>query len=216
MLGFGLLSLLAAGVLIVLNLTGGIGEAGNSDGGTLVTFGGPIDAVLATPTITHPTPDPSAIAALMIPKFGVDAPIQIKGVDGNNEMISPDGPSNVAWYDFSAAPGNIGNSVYSGHVDYIDYGPAVFYNIRNLVAGDAIEIHLLSGTVYKYVVTTAPRNFGASPTQEELAYIVGTSEREVITLITCGGTFSAATGEYDQRTVVRAERVLAPARARAE
>jgi LPXTG-site transpeptidase (sortase) family protein len=217
-LGIGLLSLLAAVILLILTLSGRIGEAGNSEAGTLVAFGGPIDAALtplATPTIPHPTPDPAAIAALVIPKFGVEAPIQIKGVDGNNEMISPDGPSNVAWYDFSAAPGNIGNSVYSGHVDYINYGPAVFYNIRNLVEGDTIEIRLQSGTVYKYAVSRAPRNFSANPTQEELADIVGVSEQEVITLITCGGTFSAATGEYDQRTVVRAERVLEPASARA-
>ena len=217
-LGFGLVSLFAAGILLVLALTGNIGDAGNSEAGTMVSFNESIDAALtplATPTIPHPTPDPAAIAALVIPKFGVEAPIQVKGVDGNNVMQSPDGPANVAWYSFSAAPGNIGNSVYSGHVDYINYGPAVFYNIKNLVAGDTIEVRLQSGTVYKYAVTGAPRNFSANPTQEELADIVGASQQEVITLITCGGTFSYSTHEYDQRTVVRAVRVLEPVSARA-
>lgn len=218
-LGFGLASLAAAGVLMVLTLTGNIGDAGNSEPGTMVSFNESIDAALtplATPTIPHPTPDPAAIAALVIPKFGVEAPIQVKGVDGNNAMQSPDGPTNVAWYDFTVAPGNIGNSVYSGHVDYINYGPAVFYNIKNLVAGDTIEVRLQSGTVYRYAVTGAPQNFGANPTQEELVSIVGPSQNEIITLITCGGTFSAATGEYDQRIIVRAERVLEPASARAQ
>jgi len=185
----------------------------------VVTFNESIDAALTplpTPTIVHPTPDPAAIAALVIPKVGVNAPIQVKGVDGNNVMESPDGPVNVAWYDFTVAPGNIGNSVYSGHVDYINYGPAVFYNIRNLAPGDPIEIRLQSGTVYTYRVLEPPRNFSANPTQEELVSIIGPSDKEVITLITCGGTFNYSTHEYDQRTIVRAERVLQPATARAQ
>lgn len=217
-LGFGLASLLAAGILLVLTLTGNIG-GGNSDTGTTVTFAESIDAALtplATPTIPHPTPDPAAIAVFVIPKYGVDAPVQIKGVDGNNTMQSPDGPTNVAWYDFSVPPGNIGNAVFSGHVDYINYGAAVFYNIKNLVAGDTVEIHLASGTVYKYAVTGPPQSVGANPTQEELAGIVGETQNEVITMITCGGTFNPSTHEYDHRTVVRAERVLEPASARAQ
>jgi sortase (surface protein transpeptidase) len=37
--------------------------------------------------------------------------------------------------------------------------------------------------------------------------IVGATPEEVITLITCSGTFSSATHQYDKRLVVRAERV---------
>lgn len=216
-LGVGLVSLLAAGILLVLTLTDNVGDDGKSEESTVVTFDDSIGAALtpiATPTIPHPTPDPAAIAQFVIPKYGVDAPVQVKGVDGSNTMQSPDGPTNVAWYNFTVAPGNIGNAVFSGHVDYINYGPAVFWHIRDLVPGDAIEIHLASGTVYKYRVI-GTQTVSANPTQEELAGIVGQTANEIITMITCTGEFNYTTHEYDHRSVVRAERVLEPASARA-
>ena len=97
----------------------------------------------------------------------------------------------------------------SGHVDYINYGPAVFWHIRDLVVGDEVQIRLASGTVYKYRVI-GDEAVPANPTQEQLAAIVGPSDKEIITMITCTGTFNYTTHEYDQRHVVRAERVLEP------
>jgi hypothetical protein len=49
-------------------------------------------------------------------------------------MPSPDNAWDVAWYDFSARPGAGSNAVFSGHVDYHDVGPAVFWNLRDLRA----------------------------------------------------------------------------------
>jgi LPXTG-site transpeptidase (sortase) family protein len=210
-LAIGLASLFAAAVLFVLNISDNVAE-GNSQAETNVSFNESVAAALtpvATATIPHPTPDPSAIAAFMIPKYGVDAPIQIKGVDYNNQMESPDGPVNVAWYNFTAPPGHIGNGVYSGHVDYINYGPAVFWNVRNLVPGDEVHVRLVSGTVYRYRVIGGEA-VPANPSQEQLANIVGPSETEIITLITCTGNFNYSTHEYDQRHVVRAQRILEP------
>ena len=37
--------------------------------------------------------------------------------------------------------------------------------------------------------------------------IVGGSPEEIITLITCGGTFNSSVGEYDQRVIVQAARI---------
>ena len=45
----------------------------------------------------------------------------------------------AGWYDRSVMPGAKGTSVILGHVD--DYaGPSVFYNIKNLHKGDAIDV----------------------------------------------------------------------------
>ena len=42
-------------------------------------------------------------------------------------------------------PGSVGNSVIVGHVDtYV--GPAVFYNLYQLAAGDAIDVETGAGT----------------------------------------------------------------------
>ncbi len=207
----GLLSLLAAGVLLALTLTGNLGNKGYSGPGTTVDIGDIREALtpLPTATIAFPPGVDAPIAQLVIPKYEVAAPVQVKGVDANNVMVSPDGPTNVAWYDFSAKPGFGGNAVFSGHVDYINYGPAVFWHIKDLVPGDTIEVRLEGGTVYKYAVS-AINSVSASPSEEELREIVGPSQTDIVTLITCSGAFSYETHQYDQRTIVRAQRVLEP------
>jgi LPXTG-site transpeptidase (sortase) family protein len=216
-MAFGFLSLIAAGVLLVLTLTGSIGSKGYSGPETTIDIGDISDVLTpdATATPVYPTPSNAPVVRLVIPKYGVDAPIQVKGIDANNTMESPDGPVNVAWYEFTGKPGYGSNAVFSGHVDYIDYGPAVFYNIGSLAPGDTIDVRLDDGTVYTYAVATV-NSVSANPTQEELADIVGPSPTDIITLITCGGTFNTSTHQYDSRTIVRATRVLQPARAQGQ
>jgi LPXTG-site transpeptidase (sortase) family protein len=200
----------AAGVLLAMTMTGLIDTGLSAGPGDSTPFGPtPNLTPEATPTAPLPTPDGAAIAQLVIPKYGIAAPVQTKGVDANNIMESPDGPTNVAWYDFSGKPGFGSNAVFSGHVDYINYGPAVFWHIKDLVAGDTIEVHLEDATVYTYSVESL-QFVPADPTQDQLREIVGPSTNDVITLITCGGTFSQETHQYDHRTVVRARRVLDP------
>lgn len=203
----GITALLAAGLLFALAFMGIVGDKnGNSVPGTGTSF---IIAETPVPTPTSlPPPSEAPIARIKIPKFEVDAPIQIRGVDANRVMETPDGPENVAWYDFTARPGFGSNAVFSGHVDYINYGAAVFYNIGNLAHGDTIEVALEDGTVYTYSVFEQYQ-VSAEPTDEELRKIVGGTPNEVVTLITCGGTFNSSTHQYDRRTIVRASRVFA-------
>jgi len=207
LLAIGTAALVGAGVLLTLTLTGVIGSDSIAGPGDPTPF-----ESTHTPEATSaplPTPSNAPITVLVIPKFAIEAPVQVKGVDANNVMESPDGPTNVAWYDFSAKPGHGGNSVFSGHVDYIDYGPAVFWHLGDLVAGDIVEVRLEDGTVYTYSVDSLAV-VSSSPTEEELLGIVGPSTDDIITMITCSGTFNSETDQYDQRTVVRARRVLEP------
>lgn len=210
-MGAGVVSLLAAGVLFVLNITGAVGDDGYSGPGTSVDIGD-ISRVLTpapTPTAELPPPSEAPINTLAIPRFGVEAAIVTLGVDPNGVMETPDGPVNVAWYDFSARPGfpaddDGGNAVFSGHVDYYNYGPAVFWNLKDLELNDEIEVRLADGTVYRYAVISRKQYTAeTAPIQE----IVGDTPTEVITLITCGGIFDPSVGEYNDRIVVRAQRV---------
>jgi LPXTG-site transpeptidase (sortase) family protein len=150
----------------------------------------------------------SPLARLRIPSIGVDAPVQVKNIDAQGVMESPDGPKNVAWYNFTAKPGMGGNAVLSGHVDYINYGAAVFYNLRKLQDGDTIEALLEDGTVIQYSVTGIQLYPLESIPMDE---VLNPTPSEAITLITCGGPFS--NGAYTSRLVVRATRttVVAPA-----
>ena len=147
---------------------------------------------------------------LLISKIGVDAPMTMRVVGGDGVMQNPEGPKDIAWYDFSAIsglggrPGVGGNTVVSGHVDYHDYGPAVFWDLQKLDPGDEIVIHLRDGSEYKYSVQW---NRTIDPAAISWNEVVAATPQESVTMITCAGTFDSSTRSYDQRRVVWATRV---------
>ena len=212
-MGAGLTALAAAGLLFLLSLTGVVGEdayegppAAPSIVETPREF---VRLIQPTPTASPPPPSEAPIASLSIPRFDVEAAIVVLGVDDDGVMETPDGPLNVAWYDFSARPGFApeaegGNAVFSGHVDYYNYGPAVFWHLKDLERDDVIEVRLADGTVYRYGVSERKT---VDAQTANIGEIVGDTLEEVITLITCGGLFDPNVGEYDQRVIVRATRI---------
>jgi len=165
-------------------------------------------AVVAPTGTASPTPVPE-IERLIIPAISVDAPVTPKAVDGDGQMPSPDGPQEVIWYDFSALPGlggrpgAGGNTVLAGHVDYHGYGPAVFWDLRNVKQGDEITLVLGDGSEYKY---TTRSNRIVDPAATSFNDIVASTSEESLTVITCAGDFDPATHNYDLRRVVWAVR----------
>jgi LPXTG-site transpeptidase (sortase) family protein len=145
---------------------------------------------------------------LVIPSIGVDAPFTVKAVPSSGQMPNPNGPNDVAYYDFGGfagmggTPGVGGNVVLAGHVDYINVGPAVFWDVRRLQVGDVIEIHMEDGSVARYQV-----EFNKHIPAEQApwdAIVAGTAD-ESVTLITCTGEFAA--GHYDDRQIVWGRRI---------
>ena len=142
---------------------------------------------------------------LVIPSIDVDAGIVVVGMDEYGVMGAPDNGWDAGWYDFSTVPGRPGNSVMTGHVDYYDVGAAVFWRLRDLGPGDEVQVHLPDGDgVVGYEVTEVESyDAGAAPVDA----IIGPTDNDVLTLITCDGWFNPSIREYDHRLVVRAERV---------
>ena len=171
--------------------------------GTAPALPTPQSVLQGAPTAATPPVYIAPIAGLRIPSLQVDAKVQVKGVnEATNTMENPDGPVDVAWYGFTAKPGvGAGNAVFSGHVDYINFGKAVFWGLEELKEGDTIEVVLDDGTVVKYGVTASRLYDLASIPMEE---VLASTSTESVTLITCGGEFSA--GAYTHRLVVRAVR----------
>ena len=166
----------------------------------------PVAPTLAPVPPAAPTPAPSMAPVVRIkaPSIGVDAPIITRGLDRAGIMEDPPDPVSVVWYDFSAQPGYTGNVVLAGHVDYHNYGPAVFWDLRKLTVGDRLQVALQDGSSYTYqVASLAYYDAATAPVGE----IVGNTPTETLTLITCGGTFNRRAGDYDKRLVVRAIRV---------
>ena len=138
--------------------------------------------------------------AITVDKAAIDAVVEVREiVDGI--MQDPTGPWVVSWY---KETGRLGipdeNVVVAAHVDYWDVGPAVFYNIRNLVENDVVDMTGEDGNTYRYTVEWLKLyDADNAPVQE----IVGDTGETSLTMITCGGQFDYQNGHYLSRTVVR-------------
>ncbi len=164
---------------------------------------GPIVAVASASGVRRGV----APVAIRIEQAGVDAPIETGSiVDG--VMQNPTGPWVVIWYDELAVPGEGGNAVMAGHVDYWDTGPAIFWHLRDLVPGDLIQVTTEDGEGLEYASEWSKLYKVATDLTPEVIReeIVGPTGQESLTLITCGGPFDPDTGEYLERMVIRARR----------
>ena len=181
---------------------------------------GPV--ILATSRVGAPAPEPEpesrpegfAPVEMMVESVGLDAPIELGAiVDG--AMQDPTGPWVVSWYEPLGKVGEGGNVVMSGHVDYWNTGPdgtagpAVFYDVPNMAPGEVIRLIGENGEDYEYAVEWTKEFDVATELTPEVIQpeIVGDTGQESLTLITCGGDFDAATGEYLKRWVLRANRI---------
>ena len=170
-----------------------------------------LDTPTATPTGTPP-PSSAPIARMIIEKAGIDAPVITMGLDANNVPRVPDNPDDIVWYDFSTPPGWGSNAVFSGHVDWTVNGvpvTGVFYNLRNVQLDDIIKIRLADDTEYEYKVTG---NVALAYDDPEAMKSMGATPKEMITIITCGGSWvpqagNPIGGNYTHRQIVRAERI---------
>jgi sortase (surface protein transpeptidase) len=160
-----------------------------------------------------PVPEGVAPVELQIDSVGVDAPIELGEVT-DGAMQDPTGPWVVSWYDQLGKIGQGGNVVMAGHVDYWNTGPngtagpAVFWDVRDLPAGDVIRVVGEDGKNYEYAVQWTQAYSSEELTPDTIQKdIVGDTGEETLTLITCGGDFDPATGEYNKRWVVRATKV---------
>ncbi|MGD6781724.1 class F sortase [Sutcliffiella horikoshii] len=133
-----------------------------------------------------------------IPSIGVDALVEQVGVIENGQMGVPESFETVGWYNEGPMPGERGNSVISGHVDSRN-GPAVFFELKNLEAGDEIIVSNADGESLTYVVDrieTYPED--ESPVEAIFDY----SFQSNLNLITCTGTFNRESRNYSDRLVV--------------
>jgi LPXTG-site transpeptidase (sortase) family protein len=157
-------------------------------------------------------PQGPAPERITIPAIGVDAAVLAMGRDPQNFPEVPDSGSDVAWYAFTAPPGLGSNAVFSGHVDWYYWGEpgvGVFYHLRELLIGDEITVDLADGNQVRYRVTG---NVAVAYDDPDVARIMDPTSKDVVTLITCGGTWlrdysNPNGGNYSHRVIVRAERV---------
>lgn len=153
--------------------------------------------------------NPSAPANIVIDSIGVNADIETLNIV-NGVMENPTGPWVVAWYQQTATLGEPGNVVLAGHVDFWNVGPSVFFNIRNLVEGDSIVLTGEDGRTSEYAVEWVDTFDNETLEAGKLQEVVGPTDYQALTMLTCGGEFDYANGHYLSRTVLRASFVAPP------
>jgi sortase A len=189
-----------------------------------ISLSWPVLASIASPSTratATPTPAPSATpddllrqalaivapakppARLKIPTINVDAAVEQVGVDSQGRIAAPTKTADVGWYKLGSAPGDAGNAVIDGHLDWYD-GPAVFQRLGKMKVGDQIMVLREDGTQAKFIVDAT----SVMPYDAATDAMFTKSGPPSLTLITCAGTWDRQRGTYLQRLVVHSS--LAP------
>lgn len=151
-------------------------------------------AAPAVPAASDPSP-----ARLLIAKIGVNARIEARGLDANRTMLTPRDYHDVAWYSLGPAPGQPGNALLNGHVDWWT-GSAVFTRLSELRPGDRLTIVRGDGTRLTFMVT-ARRVVAAGA---RVASLFAPSKVASLTLITCTGAWDPSILSDTHRLLVSA------------
>lgn len=143
------------------------------------------------PAVSNPT-------RLAIPAIGVDAgPLVSLGLTPTNEHEVPpvEQPEVAGWYEPGPEPGQVGPSILLGHVNG-GGRPGVFAKLDQLEPGDEVTV---DRNVFR--VTEVQRaDKDAFPADR----VYAKTEQSELRLITCGGAFDSASGNYLDNVIVYA------------
>ena len=136
---------------------------------------------------------------LSIPTLNVNAPVERVGLDAQGNMDVPRDPYNTAWYEPGPRPGQRGNAVVAGHINYRGIGDVVFAQLSTMQPGQQIFVTGDNGVRHRFVVTSVEIFF---TNQAPLERIFGASSTANLNLISCIGDFDPGSASYDRRVVV--------------
>ena len=157
-----------------------------------------------TPAAGGPPPLRDSHYRMIINKIEVDAAVVTYGLDADLVPQVPLNKYDVAWYDFSARPGTGSNAVFAGHVTWS--GEAVFYRLDALAPGDQVALKGDDGAELIYTISEV---YLVDPADRAALAVMAPTSTDMMTIITCGGTFfytgdPVFRGDYTNRLIVRA------------
>lgn len=136
-----------------------------------------------------------------IPSLDLDAPLMKLGMDKNGDVELPpfDKPKTAGWFTGSAVPGDKGASVIVGHVD-TKTAPAVFFKLRQVRKGEIVKVERSDGKTVEYKVDSI-QQVHKDDFPAKRVYV-----DDGLKLVTCGGKFDYAKGEYLDNIIVYASK----------
>jgi hypothetical protein len=134
----------------------------------------------------------SVPVSVRIPAMGVSVSLSQLGLNADNSPQVPVKYQEPGWFKLGPAPGMMGSAVILGHVDD-KKGPAVFFKLGTLKAGDTVDVSLANGSVAHFAVKTVETFRKAQfPSQK----VYGPHGVRGLQLVTCGGDFDKTSGHY--------------------
>lgn len=154
----------------------------------------------ASPSAVAPL-DSSRPVAVRLPAIGVESPVHGLGLAEDGTLQVPSGAryDEVAWYDGSPTPGEVGPSVLEGHVTGTGYTPSVFFELGDTRPGDRIEVDREDGSTAVFEVTEVK---SAPKADFPRVDVYGATDAPELRVITCGGTFDVSTGHHLDNVIV--------------
>jgi hypothetical protein len=161
-------------------------------------------ALRGRPPLVLPASIPKSIE---IPAIGVRSSLlQLGQAEDGSLAVPPAGAhyDQAGWYRYSPTPGAMGPSVIVGHIDSKRSGPSVFFRLGDLRAHDTVRVARADGSVAVFAVDAVRRYHKAEfPTQ----LVYGNTDHAALRLVSCGGPFDRASGQYLDNVVVTASLV---------
>ena len=149
------------------------------------------------------------VMRIEVPSVGINAHIIPIDFNQDGSLETPRDAVSVGWYTISAWPGEAGNVLLGGHLNW-GGRIGVFDRLDELAAGDVIYLTTPDG-VFQYHVERAELLPWNSPFT---GLLNRGSDDSMLTLFTCSGTFDRSRGEYDHRLVIRARNLASTAAVR--
>lgn len=155
----------------------------------------------ATPSSSSAAAPVAVPASVSIASIGTSSSLLKLGLDPDGKIAVP-GPTHTkeaAWFTGSPRPGQVGPAVIEGHVDGPGGVQGVFFRLAAVQRNDTVQVTQANGRTLRFVVYAIARypkdSFPA-------AVVYGNTKGPELRVITCGGSFDAATGHYRDNTVL--------------
>lgn len=139
--------------------------------------------------------------SMTIESLKIDAPIELVDYTASMAMEVPKNINVVGWFRYGAKAGEIGNAVFTAHLNNSLGQKGVFYNLNQLKVGDKILVKDSFAAQQSFTVTASTLyQINALPMDD----IFGPSDKAQIQLITCAGKWNWKRWSYTERLLVTA------------
>ena len=175
------------------------------NGAVAAPLGDPSPTTVATVREARPAADDPRFVPerIDLPGGAYTAVVPVATV--GNELVVPEDPTKVGWWDGSSYVGDpYGSTVIAGHVDAFDRGLGFFFRLWKIKVGERVV--LSAGDVRQaYKITTVREVPRTDLVDDAEAFDIAGPPRLV--LITCAGEFRPARGGYSRNLIVVARPV---------